>query len=65
MKNNKVKEVDLAKEVSNNDRKSYLYLVLELPPEKLCIEGYMTVLGKFIKVACSKDLIVVISMKMI
>ena len=55
MKNNKVKEANLAKEVSNNNRKTYLYLVLELPPKRLWIEGYRIVLGKFAKAAQSAD----------
>jgi hypothetical protein len=49
------------KEVSNNDRKTYLCLVLELPPEKSYIKGYRIVLGKFVKAACTADSIEVIA----
>ena len=61
LKNTKAKEVNLAKEVSNNDIKTYLHLVLELPPERLHIEGYRIVLGRFAQVAKSTDPTVVIA----
>ena len=61
MKNNTVKEVDLVKEVSNNNRKIYLHLVLELAPKRLHIEGCRIVLGKFVKAAWFADLVVVIA----
>ena len=39
LKSSKTKEVDLTKAVSSNDKKTYLYLVLELYPERLYIKG--------------------------
>ena len=51
LKNTKVKEVDLTKELSTNEMKTYLHLALELPPKRLYIEGCRMMLGKFIKVA--------------
>ena len=61
LKNNKAKEVDLAKEVSNNGRKTYLNLVLDLLPKRLHIKGYRTVLEKFTKAVSTIDLAVVIA----
>ena len=55
------KEVDLIKAVSSNDKKTYSYLVLELSPERLCIEGHRIVLRKFAKVVWSADLIAMIA----
>ena len=49
------------KEVSSNNRKTYLYLVLELPPKRLYIERYRIVLGKSMEVVHTADLIVVIA----
>ena len=60
MKNNKAKKVDLIKEVLNNDRKIYLYSLLELAPERLHVERYRIVLGKFVKAVWSIDLKAVI-----
>ena len=61
LKNTKVKENDLTKEVSSNNMKIYLHLALELLPERLYIEGYRIVLGKFIKAARTIDSIGVIA----
>ena len=61
LKNTKAKEVNLMKEVSSNNRKTYLYLVLELPPKRLYIERYRIVLGKSMEVVHTADLIVVIA----
>ena len=61
MKNNKEKEVNFTKVVLNNNRKTYLYLVLELPPKRLHIEGYRMVLGKFEKVVQFTDSTAVIA----
>ena len=61
LKNTKVKKVNLIKEVSNNNRKTNLYLALKLPPERLYIKGYRRVLGKFVKAVCTADPIVVIA----
>jgi len=56
-----IKKVNLTKEVLKNNRKTYLYLVLELLPKRLCIEGYRIVLGKFLKAEYTSDLIAVIA----
>ena len=61
LRNTKAKEVNLMKEVSSNDRKTYLYLVLELPPKRLHIKRCRIVLGKSIEVVHTADLIVVIA----
>ena len=61
LKNTKAKEVNLKKEVSNNNRKSYFYVALELPPEILHIKGYRIVLENFIKVVYTENPIVVIA----
>ena len=49
------------KKVLTNDRKSYLHLILELLSERLHIKRYRIVLGKFVKVAHTKNLIAVIA----
>ena len=45
----KEKGVDLTAEVLVNRTRTYLYLVLELSPDRQCIEGYKNILGKLIK----------------
>ena len=60
LKSSKTKEVELIKVVLSNNKKTYLYLVLELPPKRLYIEGYRIVLKKFVKAVRFTDPIAVI-----
>ena len=59
LKNSKAKIANLMKEVLNNDRKTYL--VLELSPKRLYIEGCRIVLSKFVKAVYTVDLTIVIA----